>query len=325
MPNNPKIFIKKTTVEITFRTEEGLPLVATPYIEAILKSVLSRAQSLYPVTICHLLVMSNHIHLIIVIEHPELVPRFFGYLKAELAHAINQMLGRKKRTVWCDGYDSPVILDYEKVIDRIVYIYTNPQKANLVDKIEDYPQYSTWKAFLDGGEELQLNRIPRDVIPRLPGGSLGFSMQQVLARALISEGLEETSLFIDPDAWMECFDDSSDADPNLLKEEIVRRVREKEEYFRAQRKNPVIGPHALRLELIRKPYVPRKRGKRMICLSSFKKLRVVFIYWFKEQCAEASRRYSMWRAGDRRAMPPPGMFSPGAVLFSNLNPIFVPV
>ena len=112
MPNR-KLFVHRTVVEVCFRTEEGLPLPATPYIKVIIESVLARAQSLYPVIICHCLVMANHVHMLVVVDDPACVPAFVGYLKGETAHVVNHLRGRKKRTVWCDGFDSPIILDVE--------------------------------------------------------------------------------------------------------------------------------------------------------------------------------------------------------------------
>lgn len=325
MSNNPKCFIRKTCIEITFRTEEGLPLVAAPYIKAIVMSILARSQSLYPVTLSHFIVMANHIHLVLVVDYPESIPDFVGYLKGELSHAVNNLLGRKKHTVWCDGYDSPRILDQAKVIERIVYLYTNPQKAGLVERIEEYPHCSSWQEFLDGGAELEFFRIPRPAVPKLPRASLSFLAQENITQELLSQGEEEATLFIDPDAWMLCFKEFANADPHQVKEEIVKGVRDKEKHLREAREHPVVGAHALRLESMRKEYVPEKRGKRMICLCSFKELRVVFICWFKEQCAKAREWYLLRKAGNTLANPPPGMFAPGGVLASNLNPAFVPV
>lgn len=76
MARNPKLFIHGTAVEITFRLEEGLYLVATPFMNVILKSCLARAQSLYSLKVCHLLVMTNHVHMVIVVESADSVKSF---------------------------------------------------------------------------------------------------------------------------------------------------------------------------------------------------------------------------------------------------------
>ena len=143
MPNLKRCIIHNTLVEVCFRTEEGLPFVATPYIKAIMQSIIATAQTMYPTTICHFVLMANHMHLILVVQDPEDFVAFIGYIKRESAHAINRLLGRKKRTVWCDRYDDPKILDPDKAMQRIVYLYSNPQKANLVSTIDEYPNLSS--------------------------------------------------------------------------------------------------------------------------------------------------------------------------------------
>jgi hypothetical protein len=44
---------------------------------------------------------------------------------------INRLLGRGKRTLWCEGYDSPVVLTPVRALVAIAYLYANPAKDNL--------------------------------------------------------------------------------------------------------------------------------------------------------------------------------------------------
>ena len=139
MPRNPKLFLNDMPYFITCSTEEGLPFAANPLIELIIRGILAKAANMYDITICHIELMANHIHLVIVVRNPEHVARFMQYFKRESSHSINRLLGRKKRTIWCDRYDSPVVLDAERLANVITYLYTNPVKDNLVEKVEDYP------------------------------------------------------------------------------------------------------------------------------------------------------------------------------------------
>ncbi len=95
---------------VTVAVEEGLLLLSNPLCLAIIRSCLAAAQKLYPVRICHLLVEATHVRLIVVVRNPDDVPAFLGHFKTESAHALNTNLGRRKRTVWCAGYDSPTVL-----------------------------------------------------------------------------------------------------------------------------------------------------------------------------------------------------------------------
>jgi len=92
---------------VTFSLEQGLLLLANPLCLAIIKSCLARAQFKHPVTISAFVIEATHVHLILVVNNPEDIPGFIGYFKRESAHMLNRVLGRRKRTVWCEGYDSP--------------------------------------------------------------------------------------------------------------------------------------------------------------------------------------------------------------------------
>ena len=118
MPRNRKYFPHGQVVFISTRTECGLPLVPNALINFCIWGILARAQSIHKVRICHFVFMSNHFHLLMVIEDPQAIPGFMCSVKTETAHMINKLLGRRQRTVWQDGYDSPLLLDAETVIEK---------------------------------------------------------------------------------------------------------------------------------------------------------------------------------------------------------------
>src|SRR5690606_33506444 len=138
MTNPLKHFVHGELYCITSRTEEGLPFFALEFWGPLYHSILARALEQYPVELVAHLLMPNHLHLMIIPINPEDVPNFIGYIKQELAHAVNQCDGRMKRTIWDEGYDSPVILDYDKAIETLVYIFTNSQNALLSKSIDSY-------------------------------------------------------------------------------------------------------------------------------------------------------------------------------------------
>ena len=314
MPANRKCFHRGSLIEICFRTERDLPLVCTAYMRVILESILARAQTLYPLTIVAFVVMGNHPHIMAVVKEPADVSRFKEYVKRESAHAINRLLGKINHTVWVDGADDPPILDPEKALQRLTYIYTNPQKAGLEDRIEKYPNLNSWSALLAGGEVIKTKRIHRNAIPALPNAALSFEAQQALADELLASSDEEFELVIEPDAWIGCFRDLYKASPEKLRQEVVKRVRAEERELDRKRRHPVIGSHALRLQSIRKPYTPKKRGKRMLCFSSERSVRVAYISWRKQRQRDASELYDRWRDGEQEIELPPGMFWPGGRL-----------
>lgn len=316
------IYIHKTVIEVGGRIEEGLPLPATPYIEAMLRAVLARAQSLYRVTVCHFIFMSNHFHMILVVEDPALVDDFFCFLKREISHAINRFLGRMQKTNWTKGARGTIILDVDKVIERIVYVYHNPSEDDLVDKIDEYPGLSSWDAFLSGGETITAGWIPRAEIPTLPGRTLSFREQELLAQRLRNNSTEENTLVIEPDAWMDCFPGCNSEDSvEKINAQIIQKLRLAEEDSRKKRKKPVLGAHALRLQSMRASWTPKKRSPKLICMASDIELRVSFLTWRKELCEQAEAL----RGESRYVHLPPGLFAPGGFLKANINPAFVPL
>jgi len=325
MPNLRKLFVHGTLIEVCARTEEGLPFTATPYWEFILHGIFARAQTLYPVSICHVMIMSNHCHLLIVVDDPNCVPGFVGHIKKESAHAVNRLLGRKKHTVWCDGYDAAVVLDAQKAIERIVYLYTNPAKANLIESIYEYPNVSTWKHFLSGGAEISCKRTPRAIIPKLPKKPLTLKEQYQLRLQLEEQAAEENILFIEPEAWLKCFPETVEANPDDIKAEIIKSVLGEEKQLAKDRTGRVFGREALQLEDPRQFYQPIKRGKRMICLSSIKRRRVAFIQWFKDYCKQYPRVCPSVPLSKWLAKIPPGMFAPGGFLRANILPSSIPL
>ena len=144
-----KYFPHNSVIFCTSRIEQGLPLVCTHNLNFIINGILAKATSIYNVEVNHHIFMSNHFHIILRVINPEDVQAFFRYIKTEIAHAVNRLLGRRKRTVWVDRYDSPIVLDAEKLLHLVTYLYLNPVKANLVESIDHYPGVSSWKMFKD--------------------------------------------------------------------------------------------------------------------------------------------------------------------------------
>ena len=282
---------------------------------------------MYPVTICALVVMGNHLHMLLVVEDPESVPRFIEFFKRESAHAINRLLGRSKHTVWCNGYDSPVILDANKVMQRLVYFYTNPQRARLVSVIEDYPHYTTWSNFISGETSTQLVPVfPRHAIPRLSKGDGSASSEESerVYQQLLHESVGGAELEIVPFAWLNVLSSGGSQHSVILS--VTNRVRAIEQSLLERKGVEVEGADALINQDIRKPHQPRMRGKRMICLGSDPRKRSKYIEWFLRESRMAHRNILEWMGRRAALIIPPGFFAPGGRILANILPcaIFQP-
>ena len=313
MPRNRKFFPNKSVILVTARTETGLPMPPTLNMNFILWGVLARARTLYNVKVCHFIFLANHFHMLIVIDTPEDVSNFVGYIKCESAHAVNKLLGRKQRTIWCDGYDSPIILTPRDVIRYIRYIYLNAARANLVESIGDYPGVSSWHMFTNGICSKICKRLSRQSIVPLWSPQLSIAEQKRLVTKWELQPMAKHVFYLEPNAWIECFEEVSPEDIDKINLEIIKQVEETELELKRKRvreKRGVMGATALRRQSMTKEYEPKKHSPRMICLCSDKALRGSFIELFKSLSTQARRVYESWRVGQIRAKIPPGMFAP---------------
>lgn len=308
-----KVLLNKHVAFITSSVEEGLPLPPNPLMNTIIESVLARAQHLYPVRISHHLFQSNHLHLIAIVDNPDDIERFMRHLKTESAHAINRLLGRKKRKIWCDGYDSPLVLTVQDVIDKIVYLYTNPSKDNLEDSIDKYPGLSSWKAFQRGNHTKSCPHVTRDMLHPLKRTALNLKQFAWIARGLREKATEEHEFRLFPDAWMEAFDIVDPEEKERINKEIIYRVRAVELEIREERqscKRTVFGARRLMLQPMNATYIPNRKGRRTWCISCNTELRADFILMVKALIERGREVYERWKIGDFSTRYPPGLFPP---------------
>jgi REP element-mobilizing transposase RayT len=312
MPRPRKLHVHDTVLFATASLEEGVFLLANPLVKALLRSAMARAQTLFPVTICHFLVEGTHIHFILVVDNPDDVKGFMERFKTESAHYINHLLGRKKRTVWCEGYDSPVLITPEDVVSRIVYIYTNPAKDNLEDSVAKYPGLSSWEMFTKGRYEQEWAWIHRDRVPKIADKLLLPKDINALAGELLANA-EKQDFCIEPNAWMECFGIVEPETQAELNEEILRRISEKEEEYRKERMDSgktVMGREYLLREGFNLTYRPERSGRRMWCICCDRAKRKAFILRVKELCKVAREVYQRWKVGDYSLPFPLGLYPP---------------
>ena len=305
----------------TFSLEEGLLLLSNPLCLAIIKSCLAAAQLLYPVTICHLLVQATHLHMILVVRNPDHVPSFIRHFKTESAHMLNRILGRRKRTIWCDGYDSPMVLTPTRALLAIAYLYANPAKDNLVHTIDSYPGFSTWNMFRSGTLSERYTRLRRfQFLPLSPEQHNLRSYEQEASR-LIQESSEILPFTIQPDAWMEAFGITDPSQQSRINARLLQRISHLEQRAAAKRlkdSKPVMGPSRLIAQPLSLSYTPKRSGKRMWCLSDKRSLRISFISFFKKLMATARAVRERWRQGDTSVRYPPGLFPPSMPKLANV-------
>ena len=309
MSSPPRILPKKHAVFVTSRTEEGLPFVATEYMNLIIMSVLARAQHLHPVLVCTYCWMGNHLHMVLVVEDPELIAAFMDRIKTELGHAVNRLLGRRNRTVWSADYDSPPILTIEDVLEKIVYTLTNPQAANLIDTIDDYPGVHSWDMFTRDDLSISVPWIQRPMIEQLRRPAVTPAEDAALTERLRTQAECSHTFTLTPFAWLECFNVPT-SQRERMRARIIALVREREATLRKERTSPCLGASKLRRQSIAQPYTPKKFSKRMWCICRDKERRRLFINRIKLLVYKARTVYKNWKRGDFSVPYPQELFAP---------------
>ena len=321
MSRNRKYFPHDGVLFVTTRAEEDLPIVCSYILNFIIWGILAKARSMYRVKICHFLFMSNHLHMMIVVDCPQDVSSFMGYIKCEISHAINRLLGRRQKTIWQDGYDSPLLLTANDIKRYIKYIYQNPSNAQLVHFIDEYPGVSSWAMFKTKKLVKTCPKLNRDLIPTLYSPALGVNEQKKIISDFENFKLERYNFILEPDAWRESFSESM----LFTNEEIIEEIKKEEELQRIDRiklGKDVIGSTVLRRESMTKEYVPKKYSKRMICICSNINLRKLFIGTYQYLSSLAKKAYQYWKRGDYSLAIPPSMFSPRRPDFASALSIY---
>lgn len=305
-PHNSVLFV-------TISVEEGLLLLANPLCETIIKSCLARAQFLHNVKICHILVESTHVHVFFVVVNPSDVPAFIGRFKTESAHMLNRVLGREKRTVWCEGYDSPVVLTPTRAIIAIAYIYANPGKDNLEDSIDLYPGFSSWRMFRKNECTKRWKRVRRSVFRALPKDSHNLRGYTKEAERILETSRTTHEFKLEPNAWMDAMGIVDPENQARINERVVERVRHLEARARSRRgqeRKRIMGREKLVSQPLDIYYRPTRSGRRTCVLTEDRALRIQFIQFLKTLMQEARRIYQKWKTGDFSEPYPLGLYPP---------------
>jgi len=312
MPRLRKVAINNTAIFLTTSVEEGIMFPPNAVTKLLITNCLAKAQEHHPVTVCHFVLMATHLHMLIVVRNPDDVRGFMERFKTESAHAINRLLGRKKRTVWCEGYDSPTLLSAERAIEKIVYIYGNPNESNLVDSIDNYPGLSSWKEYRSGRTTYRTCLIPRDDIAKLPDKLMDHEDYYREARRL-SYKKKKARFVIDPNAWMKCFKIEDREEIKQTNEQIVKKLYEEE----AQRKElnlslglKPLGVRKLMLTPVGTPYQPERSGRRSLCLGDSDQDRIDFIQYILGVFDKGREALEEWRKGNFSVLYPVGIYPP---------------
>ena len=145
---------------------------------------------------------------------------------------------------------------------------------------------------------------------------LNFYITTKLLKALLIQKrpkLKKFLLPIEPNAWLNCFEESKSWCPEEVKQEIFNQIAEEEEKLKLQRERDgegVIGPERLQYRCFHTEHRPEKWGIRTLYISACELARENFHQAYRsflEICKELSRK---WKLGELHLKLPPGAFIP---------------
>jgi REP element-mobilizing transposase RayT len=142
---------KQTLVAITCRTVQGRFLFRpSEELNDMVLGVLGRAQRLFPLGVCAASVLSDHLHLLLVVDDAEEVADFMEYAASNLAREVNRLTGWSG-PVFQSRYSMIVVTEEEAAqVERLRYVLAQGCKENLVERVRDWPGIQSAGALADG-------------------------------------------------------------------------------------------------------------------------------------------------------------------------------
>ncbi|MEM7262568.1 MAG: transposase [Planctomycetota bacterium] len=170
MPSHARPVLRGTTYLVTKRCAfRWFLLTPTPFVTQVMLYCLAVAANRFGVAVHAACVMSNHVHLVLT-DYKGWLPKFMHWFNLQSSKCLNAHYGRAG-PLWEDRPYSRVTLNGEvetedvidplscddDILDKMVYVLTNPVSAGLVPCGEDWPGLRT--GFLEGGrEEISVER-----------------------------------------------------------------------------------------------------------------------------------------------------------------------
>ena len=337
---------------VTMRTQRGLPFNCSEVMNTMLLSKLARAQAVHPVVLGDVVFMGNHVHFTMEVVDPRDMVRFIRHFKTESALAINEMMGLSdcKCSVWEEGYHTYMLPCLGSYMACLVYLHSNPIKANLVRKAKEYPGISTFKELerAEGRFSVEVPRFRRGVFTKMSkqmsSEDYGMYYSVMLGRTNIKEN---QSVSFNPEriyrrvlenerTAIESVGSGKDKEKLSSREElsyeefsqlVVKYVRRRErihERIRRMFNRGVVGAEELRTRSIYTEYEGKRRRSRRkkvrFILSRCARVRV----WAIEREKSLNEMYDevkeKKKGGDKEVMYPYGYFEPGGEMKIYLVP-----
>lgn len=308
-----RFYQNNRTYEICLRAREGLPFVPCKTINHILKSCLAKSIQNKAVKIDEYVWMPNHLHIILyVIDSYDFIG-FYTELMKRITDAYKSLLGLEQLNLWESRPMVAEILDIDKYIERKIYFHSNPSKANLVDKIENYPGLNTWDIFQKGQivrEKIEWTKAKN--INKIP---LSLDNEQDLENLNLikSKHSEILELEICPNIGALSFQDNNITN-DIIVREVKRFVKINEREYdkeRARKGHNTIGSQKLTTQRLDKKHIPKPREPRIYFMTGVRELAADYLSLYRSKLDQLKRYFN--QKIEEFYEWPKGLFQPGLI------------
>ena len=151
MANRPRYIEPHTLVSTTTRTLHSRFLLRpSNELNTMIKGVLGRAARRYRMKVCYFIVMSNHMHLLLIPRNARQLARFMNYVDSNVAKEGGRIHGWREK-FWGRRYKPIAFTDEEEAqIAGLRYLLAHGCKEGLVRKPSEWPGASGLRALLSG-------------------------------------------------------------------------------------------------------------------------------------------------------------------------------
>ncbi len=289
---------ERTLVEVTCRTVHGRYLLRpSPLLDAILIGTLARAVGRYGARCIVFAFVSSHYHLLLEVDSALQLSRLMNFFNSKLAREIGRLTGWREK-IWSRRYQAvPVSKEEAAQIARLKYVLSHGCKENLVGRLRDWPGVHAVRALLDG-EPLE---------------GRWFDRTQEYAARRRGETFDPLKYSTPETLKLEPLPCWEHLEPERRKELVAGLVKEIEDEAAAARNREGVQVAGAKAVLAHHPHdrpEKLKRGPAPLFHAATAEMRRFLWSLYAEFVGRYRDAAEKLRAGDLKAVFPPGSFPP---------------
>lgn len=311
----------KRLFDVCFRALQGLPLPARPLTTLLIESIIARVLASEEVVVCGYVWMANHPHMQLFSLDSSALTRFHGRVKKRLTDFLKRLLGISHLTLWDSRSTLGEVLDLEAAIQRIVYTFLNPVRANLVRSIDHYTGCNTWREFLSAPADLHAvveKEVPwilaTDIEPLSRSNPSWAEEQRVIEDLKQKASARQThTLRIHPFRWLEAFGIRDPEKIEQVRARIIALVRKGEAELDSER--AVVQKREG--FVVTDQYKPPRKERKLFMYGSTIIKRLAHLEHYRRFIKRCRECYELMKQGAVNIPWPPGCFVPPAPQLCN--------